>query len=1007
MCKWLFFPVFLFWFAVGSTQENSFVFSHLTEDDGLPDNVVNCFLKDSRGIMWIGTYNGFSRFDGSNFYNYKKRKGANSMANEVVHRLCEDKKGNIWGATDNGVFCYIPLQDKFINYSITSFGIIDNSLNVICDSKGKIWVTGSGVIATYNEKLGKFEETIKLTNNKDSLRSYSIPKNGLRYDSVSNSLWITTRAGIMYYDIEKAALLNYKNSSSPLFRKRSVSALTASSNGNYWFFDNNEKEIVSFNSISRQEKKKINIRSVMPDAAGGTLFEDSHQRLWFSSWSYELLVVDQQHNNRASRLIHRTDDKRSVAGLFFWDVYEDVDKNIWLGTIGGISKCNPERILYRNYQLPAIIPELKNTSIVVAEENPVDNSIWIVTANSLLIRYNPFNQGYNVFNFNHAVPATGGVKPGYCYNVRFLNGNAILQTRTGVWQVKKGDKKITPFQYYPKGFENFNCIDIVVDADSVLYYSNGTQLLYWNHITGQSKLITYDNAVGKKKADANFISALTLTTNHQLWMVASATGVARLTSDKKLEQYEIIKDKTKEKGTILSIDQDKMGNVWVLNKGVGIYSLNPKTNAVKFWDETDGLAGNRMHRLVTDTAGRLWSMLYNKASVFIPGAIKFSNFKIPYSESNLNYYNHLTRLINGNIITSINNEIVEFYPKRLLNMPSTAAPQISQLIAGGKTVSLFDDKAIVLQPGDNTIRLHFGTLINKDIFPFDVEYKLEGAENDWTLAGDNHEALYNNLNPGTYQFFVRVRGKNSSWQTKEAVVKFTIKAPFYKTNWFIAVIALLVAGILYFFYRYRVYQKEKLMNLENKANALEKEKALVMYEGLKQQLNPHFLFNSLTSLNSLIHTDSKTASSFLDSLSKTYRYILKSRDSETVALGDELKFAENYVKLQQTRFEKGFEVNMRVPEEYHHHKIVPVTLQNLIENAIKHNIIDEDSPLIIDVYVSDDYLIVQNNLQKKNFVETSNKQGLSNLLSLYSYLSSRPFEIKEENNLFIVKIPLI
>lgn len=98
---------------------------------------------------------------------------------------------------------------------------------------------------------------------------------------------------------------------------------------------------------------------------------------------------------------------------------------------------------------------------------------------------------------------------------------------------------------------------------------------------------------------------------------------------------------------------------------------------------------------------------------------------------------------------------------------------------------------------------------------------------------------------------------------------------------------------------------------------------------------------------------------------------------------------------------------MDVPEEYHHNKIVPVTLQNLIENAIKHNIIDEDSPLLIEVYVADDYLIVQNNLQKKNFVETSNKQGLSNLLSLYSYLSSRSFEIKEENNLFIVKIPLI
>jgi LytS/YehU family sensor histidine kinase len=197
------------------------------------------------------------------------------------------------------------------------------------------------------------------------------------------------------------------------------------------------------------------------------------------------------------------------------------------------------------------------------------------------------------------------------------------------------------------------------------------------------------------------------------------------------------------------------------------------------------------------------------------------------------------------------------------------------------------------------------------------------------------------------------------------------------------------------------------MMLENKARLLEKEKTLVMYENLKQQLNPHFLFNSLTSLGSLINVNPKLAGEFLDSLSKTYRYILKSSVNETVPLINEIKFAESYIKLQQTRFEKGLVVNINVDEQYNHRAIVPVTLQNMIENAIKHNIIDEDDPLVIEIYTEDDYIVIRNNLQKKSIVETSNKQGLLNLLSLYRYLTSRLVEVNENEKYFTIKIPLL
>jgi len=359
------------------------------------------------------------------------------------------------------------------------------------------------------------------------------------------------------------------------------------------------------------------------------------------------------------------------------------------------------------------------------------------------------------------------------------------------------------------------------------------------------------------------------------------------------------------------------------------------------------------------------------------------------------------------MIGTINNELVEFFPDRLVATPGKKVPQISQVSVPGKDFHFMHDDKLVLTPDKNTISFRFGLIIDKEIFPFDMEYMLEGAESKWTKATANNEAIYNNLSAGDYKFRVRATGINNAWQTEEAVLNFTIKASFYKTTWFLVLIAALVSGILFFLYRYRMVQKEKLMMLESKAQLLEKEKVMVMYESLKQQLNPHFLFNSLTSLSGLIETDQQVAGNFLEQMSGIYRYILKNGDNETVFLKDEIEFVQLYINLQQTRFKKGLQVNINVPEEYMHYKIAPVTLQNLIENAIKHNIIDSSSPLVIDIFIEGDYIVVKNNLQKKKVVETSNKKGLEQFASLYKYLSRLPVEITETPINFQIKIPLI
>lgn len=215
-------------------------------------------------------------------------------------------------------------------------------------------------------------------------------------------------------------------------------------------------------------------------------------------------------------------------------------------------------------------------------------------------------------------------------------------------------------------------------------------------------------------------------------------------------------------------------------------------------------------------------------------------------------------------------------------------------------------------------------------------------------------------------------------------------------------ISVFINSLLISFYFFSQW-KESLL----KAEKLEKEKALVQFEGLKNQLNPHFLFNAFSALNSLINEDKELASKFLKHLSKVYRYILQTKDNETVPLQTEMDFIQNYIFLLNTRFNGMLTITEDIEESAYERKIVPVTTQNLVENAVKHNIISHEKPLHIRLYTKDHYLVVENNLQRKGQVETSNGDGLMKLKSLYSYLTPAEFIVEEDQNMFRVKVPLI
>jgi len=197
------------------------------------------------------------------------------------------------------------------------------------------------------------------------------------------------------------------------------------------------------------------------------------------------------------------------------------------------------------------------------------------------------------------------------------------------------------------------------------------------------------------------------------------------------------------------------------------------------------------------------------------------------------------------------------------------------------------------------------------------------------------------------------------------------------------------------------YWKKSIENEER----LKRENIIAQYETLKNQVNPHFLFNSLNTISTLITKDPETADKFIKQLSEVYRYVLEFKDKEVVDISTELKFIDSYLYLQKIRFGDNLNIKNRI--EAGDFYVAPLTIQILIENAIKHNISSDDKLLTIEMYNDKSYLVIENNLQKKKIIESKEKIGLNNIKSRYEVLTDKPVIIEESDKKFIVRVPFI
>ncbi len=216
------------------------------------------------------------------------------------------------------------------------------------------------------------------------------------------------------------------------------------------------------------------------------------------------------------------------------------------------------------------------------------------------------------------------------------------------------------------------------------------------------------------------------------------------------------------------------------------------------------------------------------------------------------------------------------------------------------------------------------------------------------------------------------------------------------------VITIIVVSIYETKYAFDLFKKELVSNEE-----LKKENVQSQLQALKNQVNPHFLFNSLNTLASVIPENPSLAVTFVENLSMVYRYILEIKDKDLVSLEEEMKCVEAYKYLLQIRFGENIQFEKSGINGNKNYYVIPLSIQMLVENAIKHNIVSKSKPLKIEISANNNFISVKNNLQLKTTVETSTQTGLENIDSRYEMLTKHRIEVKKSSELFEVILPLI
>ena len=955
----------LFHFAFQSTSAQSSLFRNYTTKDGLPSLEVYHVMQDSKGYMWFSTDKGVSRFDGYEFRTFTTSEG---LADNMVFECREDYKGRIWFRSTNKLSYYyhdsifqLPINDTLSrvlrNSFITSL-FVDSSDNIIIGAHGSPGILTiklkpiCAISIPYLEWgknfvccTGTAQALAGLTGMTDASHPFA------EHDSLEHinvyTLYHDTIQLIKKYSWPRVELAIGSSIHSQALKMHDGKILTSLFSNLILLNKNNIELLHTFNtSILNLSPDKLGNVWITLAEGPPVLFSDG-KFIEFKSLSF-------------------LKDKHITS------VFDDTENGLWFTSRdNGVYYLNSLNI--QKLTKETGLPWNKINNLVPAP----NGDLWITSpTSSILAKLHDDSINYcSIPNSNSELSITG---------ILFHQDKTIwIGTTLGLFVFHTSDLS-KGVHLKTSGIRS----ELETGTGNVLINLRSSILL----CKVEKDSLIVDNTIAMKVP----VSAIAVDNEQRTW-IGTFSGLWEFNNSAISyygDKFPILKNR------IVDIEKSSYGNLWMATPSNGVILKN-KDNFQNITTQ-NGLLSNFCIHISIDYKGNVWvatakglsHIIIHTNSAGICHIDTIKNISSPdFSEINT------IACVNNIIYVGTSTGLVYFDMDKLGSNQVPPPVYVTSIKINSKPTPV-SKVPFNLHYDENYIAISYVGLTYHEAGNTQYRYKMEGIDTGWIYTRYT-SVQYPKMPPGKYTFTVSAMNNDGLWNPSPASISFIINPPFWATWWARIIAISIIIGFIY--WRIRIIERREKLKTDVNRQITNMELRV-----LRAQMDPHFLFNSLNTLTDLVEDNSNHAPKFVNELSKFYRYSFQHGSTQFVPLETEIKQVERYIFMLKIRFADNLKVTWKVDNRYMNYLLPIHSMQLLIENITKHNIISSDKHLWVEIMTTEeDSILIKNQLRKKDTRTTSNSLGLSAINDHYRLLTSKKINIISTSEFFSVELPLI
>ena len=812
--------IYLFFLCLGmhsafSETPEQITFSYISINEGLSQSTVFSIDQDKRGNMWFATYDGVNKYDGYAFTVYQHNEDdPNSIANDISRIVKTDSQGRVWIGTRDGLSRYDEEKDIFQNFFYEKNGkhLQVNGIEEI--SPEQLLISTPEGLIMFDIKESKFID--------DSFST-------AMHKTIASTLY--RQGDLIYIGTPTDGLYNYSITQKtfekviPILGTKQIQAILQQSPTRIWvategaglFLINPKTKEIKNYLHSPSNPKSISSNYIR------SLAMDSQNRLWIGTFN-DLNIYHEGTDSFASYSSNPVENgslsQRSVRSIFM-----DSQGGMWLGTyFGGLNYYHPIRNRFKNIRNIPYKNSLSDNVVSCIVEDK-DKNLWIGTNDGGLNLYNPITQRFTSYTLQEDESARGigsnNIKAVYVDEKKSL---VYIGTHAGGLSIlHRNSGQVENFNQRNSQLVNENVYAILPDGEGNLWLGTLSALVRFN--PEQRSFTTIEKEKDGTPVVSKQITTLFRDSHKRLW-IGGEEGLSVFKQEGlDIQKASILPVSNVTKLFTNCIYEASNGIIWVGTRE-GFYCFNEKDKQIKRYNTTNGLPNNVVYGILEDSFGRLWLSTNRGISCFNPETEKFRNF----TESDglqSNQFNTASycRTSVGQMYFGGINGITTFRPELLLDNPYTPPVVITKLQLFNKVVrpddetgiltkNISETKSITLKSWQTAFSIEFvvSNYISGQHNTF--AYKLEGYDKEWYYLTDSRTVSYSNLPQGTYQFLVKAANSDGKWNPIPTALEIIVLPIWYKTWWALLIFFATFAGFITFVFRFFWMRKSMEAQLE-------------------------------------------------------------------------------------------------------------------------------------------------------------------------------------------------